>query len=78
MVRKEEVQPVELLEEAIRRIEKVDPQVNAVSEKTYDRAREALAGDLPDRPYRGVPFLIKDNLADYAGVASRRAGSLCP
>ena len=66
MVRKGEVQPVELLEEAIRRIEKVDPQVNA------------LAGDLPDRPYRGVPFLIKDNLADYAGVASRRAGSLCP
>jgi amidase len=70
LVRKGEVQPAELVEEAIRRIERVNPQVNAVIEKMYDRASAAVAAGLPDGPFRGVPFLIKDIMADYAGVPS--------
>jgi amidase len=72
LVRKGEVLPAELVEEAIRRIEKVDPQVNAVIERMYDQARKTAAGDLPDGPFRGVPFLIKDIMADHAGVRSCR------
>jgi amidase len=72
LVRKGDVQPAELVEEAIRRIDQVNPQVNAVIEKTYDQARKGAAGDLPDGPFRGVPFLIKDIMADLAGVPSRR------
>jgi amidase len=72
LVRKGEVQPVELVEEAIQRIERVNPQVNAVIEKMYDRAREAVAAGLPEGPFRGVPFLIKDIMGDYAGVPSTR------
>lgn len=73
LVRKGEVQPAELAEEAIRRIEQVNPQVNAVIEKMYDQARKTATNDLPDGPYRGVPFLIKDIMTDYAGVPSRRS-----
>ena len=73
LVRQGEVQPTELLEEAIQRLEQVNPQVNAVIEKMYDRARQTAASDLPDGPFRGVPFLIKDIMADYAGVPTRRS-----
>jgi amidase len=68
LVRKGEVTPLELAEEAIARIEKVNPQINAVIAKTYDQARADAAGDLPDGPFRGVPFLIKDIMADIKGV----------
>jgi len=72
LVRKEEVQPAELVEEAIRRIERVNPQVNAVIAKMYDQARSAAAAGLPDGPFRGVPFLVKDMMIDCAGVPSTR------
>jgi amidase len=72
LVRRGEVQPAELVEEAIRRIERVNPQVNAVIEKTYDLARAAVGAGLPGGPFRGVPFLLKDIMADYAGVPSTR------
>ena len=33
----------------------------------FDRARAAAAGDLPDGPFRGVPFVLKDLSAHSAG-----------
>jgi amidase len=68
LVRKKEVESSELVEEAISRIERLNPQLNAVIYKMYDLAREAAAGDLPDGPFKGVPFLMKDLLMAYAGV----------
>ena len=63
-----EVSPSELLEAAIERIERIDPALNAVVIRWFDHARETAAGaDLPDGPFRGVPFLIKDLFAEYAG-----------
>jgi amidase len=60
LVRKKDVQPSELVEEAISRIEAVNPKLNAVIHKMYDKARKVAAGPLPDGPFRGVPFLVKD------------------
>jgi amidase len=68
LVRRQQVKPVELVEEAISRIEKLNPRLNAVIYKMYESARAAAAGDLPDGPFRGVPFLLKDLRAFYAGV----------
>ena len=59
-VRTGEVHPTELVEAAIARIEKVDPQLNAVVHRMYDQARAAAKGALPDGPFRGVPFVVKD------------------
>jgi len=72
MVRKGEVSPLELLEAAIGRIEAVNPEVNAVVSTMYDEAERVATGELPDGPFRGVPFLLKDGGgAAYAGhVAS--------
>jgi amidase len=60
LVRRGEVSAPELVEGAIERIERLNPQLNAVIHKLYDRARRAAAGPLPDGPFRGVPFLLKD------------------
>jgi amidase len=68
LVQKREVKPSELVEEAIGRIEKLNPQLNAVICKMYELARKAGDGDLPNGPFRGVPFLMKDILMAYAGV----------
>jgi amidase len=68
LVRMKEVSPVELVEEAINRIERLNPQINAVICKMYDLARKTAAKPLPDGPFKGVPFLMKDILMAYAGV----------
>ncbi len=62
-----EVSPGELLEAAIQRIERIDPVTNAVVIRWFDHARDTAGGNLPDGPFRGVPFLIKDLFAAYAG-----------
>lgn len=68
LVRRKEVKPSELVEAAIERIERLNPTINAVVTPMYDYAR-ALAQDGPaEGPFIGVPFLLKDLLASFAGV----------
>ncbi len=68
LVRKRDVRPIELVEAAIECVEMVNPQLNAVITEMYDIAREAAAKDLPEGPFTGVPFLLKDLQAAYEGV----------
>jgi amidase len=68
LVRRSEVKPIELVDAAIERIERVNPQINAVVTPMYELARAASAGPLPAGPFAGVPFLLKDLTAAYAGV----------
>ncbi|HUI25186.1 MAG TPA: amidase family protein [Candidatus Kryptonia bacterium] len=72
LVKKGDVSPTELVEEAISRIERYNPQLNAVIYKMYTHGREAAAAlsKIRDqrRPFHGVPFLLKDILGNYAGV----------
>jgi amidase len=60
LVRKKQVSASELLDEAIARTAKVDPQINAVVVKHYDYAQRQIERGLPDGPFAGVPFLLKD------------------
>ncbi len=55
-----EVSAEEVLETAIARADSLDPAVNALSQKLYDHGRKAIEAGLPDGPFRGVPFLLKD------------------
>ncbi len=60
--------PTELLEAAIERIERLDPAINATTIRWFDHARDvAASSDLPTGPFRGVPFLLKDLFATFAG-----------
>lgn len=60
LVRNREVSPVELVDEAINRIEKLNGELNAVIIERFDKARSEAAGDLPNGPFRGVPMVLKD------------------
>lgn len=61
LVHKGEVQPSELLEAAIARIEQMDPHLAAVSERLYDQARDKVANNpMRQGPLAGVPTLVKD------------------
>jgi len=60
--------PSELLDEAIARIEKENPNLNAVVQTLYDDARERIDAGLPQGPFRGVPILLKDLDAPLAGA----------
>ncbi len=55
-----------LVEAAIDRLERVNPKINAVSFKDYDRAR-ALAATKPGGPLAGLPTLVKE-LAAQKGL----------
>lgn len=68
MIRDREASPSELVEEAIGRLERLNPQLNAMIHPVIDQAREAAAGELPDGPFRGVPFLVKDLSCYMEGV----------
>ncbi len=67
LVRDGEASPAELAEAAIARIEALDPEINAVIHPLFEKGLEAAKGDLPDGPFRGVPFLLKDLFAYSAG-----------
>jgi amidase len=66
LVRRGEVSSVELVEAAIERIEAIDPALNAVIIRWFDEARGS-ATHLPSGAFQGVPFLLKDLWAHYAG-----------
>jgi amidase len=60
LVRRGEVTPLELVDAAIARVERLNPALNAVIAEQFESAREAARGPLPDGRFRGVPFLLKD------------------
>jgi len=61
LVRRGEVSSLELVDAAISRIEKLNPKINAVVHTRFEKARAlAASGDIPDGPFTGVPYLIKD------------------
>jgi amidase len=72
LVRRHEVSAAELLDAAIERVEARNPAVNAVTMKLYDYGKQAIADGLPDGPFRGVPFLMKDLTSPVAGVPMTR------
>ncbi len=75
-IRSGQVTDVEVLDAAIQRIETLDPALNAVVIKLFERARQHLsdrAGQrtpLDDSPFRGVPFLLKDAGEEIEGTSN--------
>lgn len=67
LVAKGEVTPAELVEAAIERVERHNGTLNAVVWSAFDEARARAKGPLPDGPFKGVPFLIKDLGMPVAG-----------
>lgn len=78
LVARKSVTALELLDEAIARAEKVNPALNAIVYKDYERARAAAAAPLPDGPFTGVPFLLKDIGLQCRGTPTRQGSRFFP
>ncbi|ABA87761.1 amidase [Syntrophotalea carbinolica DSM 2380] len=68
LIKKGEISSLEVCEEAIRRAENLNPQLNAIITKTYALARETAKSSCGDAPFCGVPFLLKDAHHALKGV----------
>ena len=83
LIRKGEITPAELLETTIKRIEKLNPKLNAIIHKLYDQARTAaanLSSDIKgtktkDSAFGGIPFLLKDLIAECKGTPFNEGSS---
>jgi amidase len=64
LVRSGEASPRELIEAAIERIEVLNGDLNAVIHPLFEKA---LAADLADGPFHGVPMVVKDLLCATEG-----------
>lgn len=60
LVRDGDISPTEVLQLAIERANAVNPEINCIVEELYDRARHKIETGLPQGPFTGVPFLLKD------------------
>jgi len=77
LVKKKKVKPIELVEAAIERIERHNPQLNAVVFKAYDQARARAKAKISG-VFAGVPMLLKDILGDKKGWPTRRGSRFLP
>ena len=74
-VRERRISPVELVEEALRRIGRDDPALNAVVRLRADEALGEAAGHSCDGPLAGLPLLVKD-MARCAGMPTTFGSAL--
>ena len=69
LVSKGEVTAEELLEVVIKRIETVNPKLNAIEQINIELAREKARQGLPEGPFQGVPSFIQANI-DFPGFST--------
>jgi amidase len=70
LVRKGQISAAELMDVTIERIERVNPDLNFISVKCYEHGRSLANKPIPNGPFTGVPFLLKDSFMDYEGTVS--------
>jgi amidase len=78
LVRKKKVKPIELVDEAIARSERLNPKLNFLVFKDYERARDAAKGKLSKGVFAGIPFFLKDIFAIAKGMPTRQAARFIP
>jgi Asp-tRNA(Asn)/Glu-tRNA(Gln) amidotransferase A subunit family amidase len=76
LVREGQVSAAEVLEAAVERIEARDGALNAVILRAFDDARRRVERGVPDGPFTGVPFLLKDITVQVAGMVTANGSRL--
>lgn len=67
LIRDGQLSAAEALDIAIARAEALNPTLNAIIRPLHAHARKVVEAGVPDGPFAGVPFLIKDLLSDFKG-----------
>ena len=75
LVRAGELTPLDLVDAAIDRAEQVNGTLNAIVTEMYDHAREVARAHSGTGIFAGVPFLVKDFLAEVEGVRFTEASA---
>ncbi|MFJ7726807.1 amidase [Neobacillus sp. NPDC097160] len=68
LVKQKEVTPKELKQAALKGIEKINPTINAVVSILSKQAEDEIDAGIPEGPFTGVPFLIKESSAQAKGI----------
>ena len=76
LIAKKRITPMELLNAVRRRVESLNPRLNAVSQLFFDRAETQIDQGLGDGPFRGVPFALKDLSQQLAGTPTTSGSRL--
>ena len=75
LVARKQVKPEELVTAALQAVEKVNPKINAVLQTLPTQSAESVRVGLPQGPFTGVPFLIKERISSLV-IASAISSSL--
>ena len=59
LIAKKELNPSELIETTINRIESLNPKLNAIIARCFDSARDSITQGLPAGSLTGVPYLVR-------------------
>ncbi len=73
LVRAGQVCPSELLDAALKQLERRNPALNAVTSVLTSHGRDAITSGLPAGPLHGVPYLLKDLGQQQAGTITSGA-----
>lgn len=76
LVRKKQITPLELLNAVRARTESVNPKVNAFCQIFFEKAEAQIKQGLPDGPFYGVPFPLKDLGHQLAGTPTTFASRI--
>jgi amidase len=68
LVHRRILRPIDLVRDAIERIEALDPTLNAVVTTDFERALDTASRTDPGRPFAGVPILLKDLSVEADGL----------
>src|SRR5262245_46790491 len=74
LIAKKQFSPMELLDAVRQRVETVNPKLNVFCHLFFDKASAQIKQGLPQGPFRGVPFALKD-LGQYLSGTITSAGS---
>jgi amidase len=78
LVRKGDIEPRELVDAAIARAEKVNPEINAIAEPLFERARALALKVDRSAPFAGVPTTLKDIIIEMEGVPVYAGSRVAP
>ena len=70
LIAKKQITPMELLAAVKQRLESVNPKLNATAQVFFDKAENHIKQGLPEGPFKGVPFVLKDLGQQLAGTVT--------
>jgi amidase/6-aminohexanoate-cyclic-dimer hydrolase len=76
LVARKEVTPLELLHAVRQRVETLQPRLNCFSSLFFDKAEAQIEAGLPEGPFHGVPFALKDISHQLEGTATTNGSRL--